>query len=276
MQTVPVRFGLILGAMKCGTSSLYRWLSLHPEVCHSVVKEPNFFADRDNDSQSLEQYRRLWSWDPSRHSIALEASTNYTKTPLFPNAAERIAKHNHVDWRFIYIMRNPINRIESHLTHGAAYGGAERVEEHHICCSEYARQIEAYTKLFGKEKLLLLTFDQLTRRTHEILRQTCRFLDIDPEFPFPEKLRSFNVASSRRRENRVVDLMRRHKMLSMTSRLVPTEIRRRVRWLIGEKIRRYKLNDQEVAYVLKRLRPDLQRLKSEFGIDAHSEWGIEL
>ena len=39
---------IIAGAPKCGTSSLYFWLSAHPEVKASMVKETFFFADEVN------------------------------------------------------------------------------------------------------------------------------------------------------------------------------------------------------------------------------------
>ena len=35
----------IVGAPKCGTTSLYKYLSEHYEVFMSPVKEPNFFSD---------------------------------------------------------------------------------------------------------------------------------------------------------------------------------------------------------------------------------------
>ena len=34
----------IVGAAKSGTSSLYNYLSIHPEISMSLVKEPHFFA----------------------------------------------------------------------------------------------------------------------------------------------------------------------------------------------------------------------------------------
>ena len=39
---------IVAGAPKCGTSSLYFWLSAHPGVCPSPVKETFFFADDVN------------------------------------------------------------------------------------------------------------------------------------------------------------------------------------------------------------------------------------
>ncbi|MDQ1697372.1 MAG: hypothetical protein QOJ03_2725, partial [Frankiaceae bacterium] len=37
---------LILGAARCGTTSLHYYLAEHPDVCMSTIKEPNFFLFR--------------------------------------------------------------------------------------------------------------------------------------------------------------------------------------------------------------------------------------
>lgn len=42
--TIPHdRYLLIIGAMKCGTSSLYDYLSGHPQLCPALIKEPEYF-----------------------------------------------------------------------------------------------------------------------------------------------------------------------------------------------------------------------------------------
>ena len=41
-------FALIIGAMRCGTTSLFSYLSQHPEVAPSTPKEPDFFANDGN------------------------------------------------------------------------------------------------------------------------------------------------------------------------------------------------------------------------------------
>ncbi len=81
MPRPPTRFGLIIGAMKSGTTSLFELLAQHPQISASAEKEPSFF-NRDSDDDEWRRYTDLWRWDPSRHLIALEASTSYSKSPL--------------------------------------------------------------------------------------------------------------------------------------------------------------------------------------------------
>ena len=49
---------LILGAAKCGTSSLHAWLAEHPDICMSEPKEPKFFEAEFE--QGFDFYRRRY------------------------------------------------------------------------------------------------------------------------------------------------------------------------------------------------------------------------
>ena len=46
---------IIIGAMKCATSTLHEQLALQPGIFMSQLKEPNFFS---ND----EEYEKGWNW----------------------------------------------------------------------------------------------------------------------------------------------------------------------------------------------------------------------
>ena len=117
-------FALIIGAMKCGTTSLFNILAQHPQVSPCFYKEPAFFSFNNRFSKGIEYYQSLWNWNPSSHKVALEASTAYTKTHRTDfNTAENIAKFkDRANFKFIYILRNPIDRIESECNHLIASG----------------------------------------------------------------------------------------------------------------------------------------------------------
>ena len=40
-------FAFIVGAPRCGTTTIASWLQQHPDVCFSAVKEPHYFARHD-------------------------------------------------------------------------------------------------------------------------------------------------------------------------------------------------------------------------------------
>ena len=79
---------LVIGAMKCGTTSLYRYLRAHPQIQMAEPKELHFFSEP-------EVWARGWDWYEQRFpvreaaTVAVgEASTSYTKYPQYPNVAE--------------------------------------------------------------------------------------------------------------------------------------------------------------------------------------------
>jgi hypothetical protein len=84
------RFGIIIGAMRAGTTALFQALGQNPEIALARKKETNFFVSRENFSLGMEQYATLWDWR-AHHKIAVEASTSLTKEPQFSGAPERMA-----------------------------------------------------------------------------------------------------------------------------------------------------------------------------------------
>jgi hypothetical protein len=68
----------ILGAPKCGTTSLAAWLAAHPAVYMSPLKEPAYFAaDLKVDRPGPQEYRALFSAAGDIHLAVGEASTCY-------------------------------------------------------------------------------------------------------------------------------------------------------------------------------------------------------
>src|SRR3954463_14010007 len=98
--------------MKSGTSSFYRYLSQHPQICQAKVKEPEFFSEHQAHKHLCDKYSDLWEFDPDRHRIALEASTGYTKFPSEPNVPRNIFEYG-LRPKMIYCVRNPFERIIS-------------------------------------------------------------------------------------------------------------------------------------------------------------------
>ena len=283
MQTTapsPDRFGLIVGAMKCGTTSLFNHLAAHPEVAPCRTKEPDYFSSDDFRPDDPQSYFALWDWEPGVHSIAIEASVNYTKIPTNPNCAERIAQFSGPDFRFIYCMRNPIDRIESHVYHGLYAGWTNPLDsgisEHTVDVSRYAMQLDAYVERFGRDRILLLILEEFEKAPAEKLAQVCEFLEIDSSFRFPE-LRLHNRASDHYIEHPFWNRIRSVGPLRRFSHLIPERLRRSILRATGRRadVRRH-FTESERAKMTEALRGDLARLESEYGIDAAATWGIEI
>ena len=101
-------YAIIIGSMKCGTTTLYSYLQGHPQICPSITKEPAFFTKNHPHAIQVDNYSDLWSYNESVHKYALEASTGYTKYPSEPNVAKNIYNYG-IRPKFIYIIRNPFD-----------------------------------------------------------------------------------------------------------------------------------------------------------------------
>jgi hypothetical protein len=132
-MTMPNFF--IIGAMKSGTTSLYRYLEQHPQVYMSPNKEPNFFAVKGEEElysdslkgpgnlarlpgiRDIETYCELFKGVSNETAIG-EASHVYL---YIPKAVERI-KHYLPDAKLIAILRHPVERAYSHFMYRLQHG----------------------------------------------------------------------------------------------------------------------------------------------------------
>lgn len=159
----PENFALIIGAMKSGTTSLFDILSQHPQICPAKIKEPDYFI-KDRDTKAREDYLSLWDWKDGSHVVALESSVAYTKAPYIPDVPERINKSGLGKFRFIYMLRDPLSRIESQARHAifAGWGKSLDVEisEDLINFSCYVMQLDNYLKYYSADDILLITLEE--------------------------------------------------------------------------------------------------------------------
>jgi len=102
----------VIGAMKSGTSSLHATLAAHPQIFMCRKKEPDYFIEQCNWSRGERWYLSLFARAGDKPIIG-ESSTGYTQAPRFHGVPQRIRGFR-PDARFVYIMRDPIERTISH------------------------------------------------------------------------------------------------------------------------------------------------------------------
>jgi hypothetical protein len=108
---------LIIGAQKCGTTSLFYYLSQHPQLNLPEIKEIHFF-DLAYES-GIEWYYRSFPKNPFLHyKLTGEASPYYLFHPLVP---ERVFKHL-PKIKIIVLLRNPVDRAYSQYNHQRKLG----------------------------------------------------------------------------------------------------------------------------------------------------------
>ncbi len=276
MMERPERLALIIGAMKSGTTSLFDLLATHPEVAGSRYKEPEYFSKSGVSSTEREHdrpYLDLWQhWDPSRHRLALEASTAYTM-PHAQSPADGVARFAErwgADVRLVYIMRHPVERVASHFRHSASHV-PERfardragVLQGAIRISSYATQLGPWVERFGRDRILLLSFEELQRSGPELLQRTCTFLGIDPGHTFVRVAEPSNVSWPV-----LLTKLARSPRFGAIWQPLPAPLRKALKNLARKATGRFlvKLTAAERREATERLRPEVARLASEYGFD---------
>lgn len=176
---------MIIGAQKCGTTSLFDTLTQHPSVIGCRNKEPHFFSLSPDWRRDLPLYDQLF--ETREGAIYGEASTSYT---FYPRRNKRIWDDLH-DYnpklKLIYLVRRPIDRVISNYMHAFERGYTDEpiekliVEERsYVDVSRYYTQIMPYIRRFGREQVHLIDFDDLTRERKTVIEGLARFLEIDP------------------------------------------------------------------------------------------------
>ncbi|QNO26766.1 sulfotransferase [Sphingopyxis sp. OPL5] len=172
---------LVIGAMKCGTSSLHNYLARHPDIFMSEEKEINFFTG-SNSNQSLDWYKAQFPVDAP---IRGESSQNYSKrhNPLFPGAAEAI-KALIPDVKLIYVVRDPIERYRSHKVenyHGETPAARQWSEtsDNQVMTGMYAYQLESFLDHFPMEQIKVVDADSLLNHRHMTMNMIFSFLGLE-------------------------------------------------------------------------------------------------
>ena len=282
----PDSFLFIVGAMKSGTTSLFDILGQHPEICPAKNKEPGFFV-ADRNKESLHEYLGLWSWNSAMHEYALESSVSYTQFPFIKGVPERMAQMKLGEYRFIYLMRNPITRIESQVRHGLFAGWGKSLDDgvsnDLIDFSRYAMQMDEYRKFFSGNVILPVVLEEFKSNPHIILEKICDFLGIDKNYNFNDVAEPRNSGEFFESTPLIRQLSQSRLGTLVVRILLPFRLKNWLRKKITRlgnhsakkpDIGRWKLNDNEKKDIVKILLPDLKRLQSEYGIDIHKHWKI--
>jgi hypothetical protein len=182
----------IIGAAKCGTSSLRHYLDQHPEISMSSVKEPNVYSE----SSYLPRHPDYTGMFDCRAPRRGDASTGYSRYPIEGDAARLI--HDAVpEAKLIYLVRDPVERIVSEYVQWLSVGFEERriddalrdfddPSNPFVCASRYAEQLDRYLEFFDRSAVLVIEQSELRDRREEAIRRVFDFLGVDPDFSSAE------------------------------------------------------------------------------------------
>lgn len=178
---------IVIGAMKAGTTTLFELLAQHPAICRtwaqtpgvSNTKEINYFRHLYREGNTPLHYDWRFPFDAATHAWTLDVSPNYAQWSARKPVPARIASIGG-ETKLAYILREPVDRIESHIAHKLRDSGEARNFRHFIRTSRYAMQLDKFITHFERDKILLLDFEKLCGNPAAVLTEVCDFLDIEP------------------------------------------------------------------------------------------------
>jgi hypothetical protein len=194
--------------MKAGTTSLHRYLAIHPEVWMSRQKELDFFIELRNWDRGINWYASHFQEEAF---IRGESSPGYTNYPYHDKVPQRM--HSLIpDAKLIYILRNPLERIISDYLHRFrkkserrsiqdALGGEDT--KGYVNRSCYFLQISQYLGFYPMERILIITQEELLAKRIGTLKRVFRFLEIDESFKSKEFTKLFHRSGGKPRLNKV-------------------------------------------------------------------------
>lgn len=205
------RFAFIVGAPRCGTTTLASFLQQHPDVCFSAVKEPHFFTQHDfsgcdeaklRDVVAEEYLQRFFGHCDGAEKLRAEGSVTYLYAPdnmapilkLWPDA------------RFVIALRDPLSMLPS-LHARLLVTGDETIREfpkawakvgdraqgksiprsavdprwlRYDEAGRLGSRVEAFQAAVGRERCHIVLFDDLQADPQGTYRELCRFLGLKP------------------------------------------------------------------------------------------------
>lgn len=273
---------LIIGAGKCGTTSLHYYLSLHPAIFMSEPKELRFWSEPD----CLEHLSEYESYFPTNHPIRGESSPQYSGHPIWPGTAERV--HRVVpDMKLIYLVRDPVDRaIAAYIQRYSSRRESRGIDEAfadlddprhpYTAQSRYATQLEYYLERFPRSNLLVI--DQTALRSHrsDTLGRVFSFLGVSEGFQDWRVARERNRTASKRRPAPVYARLEHSPAANLWRRLpLPTTVRDRAqrpaRWVFGRSVRASDVSERLRRDLAMLFRDEVRRLTALTG-ESYSHW----
>ena len=205
------RFAFIVGAPRCGTTTLAGFLKQHPDVCSSAVKEPHYFSNTDLTGLSPDELRRrvereyldrYFGHCDAGEKLRSEGSVTYLYAPQ--DMAPILELWS--DSKFVIAVRDPLSMLPS-LHARLLVTGDETIQDFPTAwamieerrqgrsiprsaidprflryddAGRLGTQVQAFFDAVGRERCHVVLFDDLNADPKMEYERLCRFLRLDP------------------------------------------------------------------------------------------------
>ena len=226
---------LVIGAAKCGSTTLSSLLNFHPDI-YMVPDEVAFFAEDEIYAQGIEWYEALFSSAGNVQCIG-ERSNHYTMKERFPLALNRLLDHMKPDnMKLIYIVRNPIEMIESFWIEQRSHGGEEvhydfniavkKNKNYLVDVANYWCQIELYREYFTDDQIHVVFLEDLKANQPQVIRECYAFLGVDPEIALALPDTKLNPSATKNLTSPIKSRLRNLKGYKAAVSLLPMSARK--------------------------------------------------
>lgn len=261
---------IVIGAAKCGTTSICKLLGSHPEVFMSDPKEPHFFG-RDDPSKTIEWYKTFFSRSEGKIAVG-EGSTSYTHPDIIESAASEIFQLI-PNCRLIYVVRSPIKRLESDWKMRNVEGWADGpinqaalTQPTLITHGMYWQNLNVYRSFFPDEQILIVFLEDFISDAENELKRCCLHIGVNPSIPFDNPDKPRNKSDNFRKDGLIAHLLKQVNFLNSIKAKLPTWSIFLVKRILTKKPDlSFKWDDAVRKSVLKKLQNDSKNFLSYCG-----------
>jgi len=202
---------VIIGGMKCGSTALGEYFRIHPDVNFCNLIETDYFSGNFQNIKSLDDYFRIY-YALNNNGLKGESSPTYSYLNHLPQTANKLKKY-FPEIKIILIVRNPFNRISSHINH-------QKLENVNINSkilthlkeypdiiekTKFGAILEQYLQVFNFSDIKIIRFDSIL--SNNGLNELCEFLGIKD---YQQNLPEANKTDKRYHTLPIINLYKRN------------------------------------------------------------------
>ncbi len=213
---------IICGSNRSGSTSLFKYLSAHPKISSSNIKQTNFFLDSSFIEKGKQEAIYHHSTHPDdylayyniteEHRYRLEASPDYMYSKGTP---DRLKKYFDPEPLLIFILREPNDRLRSWFSFGKQIGQISPEETFDtfvekskkntentlksyqaIETADYFKYLTPFYNTFSSSSIYTVSFDKLKSQPIEVIKDILQILDIEMEPYKAYEFKQFNASKT--------------------------------------------------------------------------------
>ena len=283
---------IIIGAAKSGTSSIFKYLEQHPDICMSKTKETNHFAYMDGipeyvyygDSPgslmtsitNFDVYKAQFNHHPKAKAFG-EASPLYLYHTQAPGNINRAIP----DVKIIVVLRNPVDRAFSHFLH-LRRDGREPVSDFYQALELetermkkgwfwdyfykdmglYTGQLKRYYELFDNKNIRVYLFEEFFRDNQRFMADLFRYLGLDLDSKVQTGTKH-NISGLPKNRFLHSMLNQSNVIKSLLKKVIPTSPRQRLKQKLNRiNLKKPKMEPETRRMLIKYFKKDILNLQA--------------